>query len=143
MATLVLEDVLTKTVTVTQDNSYTLQHFDYKCERQRGHVGNPFGTDTPSMLHFTLRVADNDPEKELLDRMQQAETFSYSFIFDMGGKLTIVAYGYIVEMEEVHASIPVEKGVEEQMLINCTLLLSHLLYEGSDGKTLKLTISND
>lgn len=143
MATLVLHDVFTENVILTAENTFTLQHFDYKCERQRGHIGNPFGTNTPSMLHFTLRVADNDPEKELLGRMQQAETFSYSFIFDMGGKLTIVADGYIVEMEEVHASIPVEKGVEEQMLINCTLLLSRLLYGGSDGKTLELTISND
>ena len=143
MATFFLHDVFSEKVIPTAENTFTLQHFDYKCERLRGSVGNPFGTNTPSLLHFTVRAAENDPGKELLNRMKQAETYSFSFIFDMGGKLTIVAYGYIVEMEEVHNSVPVGEEVEEQMLINCTLLLSRLIYEGSDGKTLELTISND
>lgn len=143
MSALVLEDIVTKSVTVPEDKNYTLQHFDYQCERQRCPVGNPFGTKTPSLLHFTIRASDKDPEKELLSRMQQAETFPYSFKFDDEKQSRIVAYGYIVEMEEVHDSVPGQDGVEEQMLISCTILLSQLLFEGSDGKTLTLTISND
>ena len=112
MGILVLDDVLSNNVTVNTGNSFTLQHFDYKCERARSGAGNPFGTETPSYLHFTVKVADNVTGSEFLERMRQAETFSYSFLFNTDQAYTIVAYGYMVELEEIHDSVLLENGEE-------------------------------
>lgn len=144
-ALLVMDDVITRDVNITEANSFTVLHFGYGCEKRRSSAGNPFGPDMPAYLNFTIKVASDATAKSLLERMQQAETFPYSFIFSTssGQQAVTVANAYIVELEELYDNAPKADGEEEQMLIHAKLLLSNIVFAGTDGKEVKLTITND
>lgn len=140
-----MDDVLAKEVEITEANSFTVLHFGYMCEKRRSSAGNPFGPDMPACLEFTVKVASDETAKSLLERMQQAETFPYSFIFNTssGRQAVTVAYGYVIELEELYDNTPKAEGEQEQMLVRAKILLSNLVFAGKDNKSVKLIITND
>ena len=141
-ALLVMEDVAEEGVTIWQNNSFTVQHFSYACERKRNPAGEPYGPTQPSYLYFTVRINSDSSAKEFFERMGSREPFSYSFLFNASFNEmrrmaqcedALIARAYLVDVEE---------SFEEQMLIKGKLLLCSLSYLGQD-ETLKLTITND
>ena len=143
-ALLVMGDVLAEGAKLSDFKSYTVLQYDYKCGRRRSVAGNPFGPEMSSYLNFTIKAASDGTGKEFLERMQQAETFPYSFLFNVGNanKAVVVAFGYIVDVEEIFNSAP-DGSEDEQMLIKCRVLLSNIVFAGNEKKKLKLTITND
>lgn|GEM_PF-659635 len=163
-AILLLQDVLIGGGDIPIKSALTVQHFAYKCERHRASRGNPYGPTTQSFLDFSVKVATKNTAKALLERMNDPETFAYSFLFNTtfgtDGKLSdyqgvLVAHGYLVDLEESFESTNRKAGEaaatdNEQMLIKARILLSKIVYgyyEGSGtstkAKRLNLIITND
>jgi hypothetical protein len=150
-ALLVVEDITEQGVNVWQDNCFTVQHFSYDCHRRRNDAGEPYGPTVPAYLDFTVKVASDNNGKVFFERMQQDETFPYSFLFNASFNSmrrlsecqdAMVVTGYIVEVEESYGEVSTEEGVEEQMLIHARLLVSNIAYLGQES-ILELTITKD
>ena len=150
-AMLVMEDVTEQGVSIVQNNSFTVQHFSYGCTRKRDHAGVPYGPTVPSYLDFSVRVTADDSAKQFFERMYSRDAFPFSFLFNASfnenRRLTecqdaLVARGYLIEVEETCDTSGQDAAASGQMLIKGRLLLSQLIYAGSD-KNLTLTITND
>lgn len=150
-ALLVTENIAEQGINVWQQNSFTVQHFSYECQRRRNDSGVPYGPTLPAYLDFTVRVSSDNNGKVFFERMRINETFPYSFLFNASfndmRRLSecedaMVATGYIVDLEELFESAPASDGSAEQMLIRARLLISNLAYLGRE-RTLDLTITND
>lgn len=141
-AILVLDNVSEGGVSVWQNTCFTVQQFAYSCERRRNDAGVPFGPTLGSFLSFTVRLAQGDSAKVMLERMSSRETFPFSFLFNASfgsnKRMTeyedaMVAYGYLVQAEQSY---------EDQMIFRGKILLSKLSYLGQE-KTLDLIITKD
>ena len=164
-ATLLLQDVTSMSGSVSTDDALTVLHFSYGCSRRRTQTGNPYGQTMPSYLDFTARILNGKTAKVFMERMQNTETFQYSFLFHSESSSSIslsdcqgiiVASGYIVDLEEYFDTVKVinkvkqddgtEKDVEveqEQMTLSVRILLSNLVFAGKDSKNLNLIITKD
>lgn len=141
-AILALDNLLEEGVSIWQNNCFTVQHFSYSCERRRNEAGVPYGFTQSSYLNFTVRLAQSDSAKALLERMSPRETYPFSFLFNatFGSNKRLSDYqdamvvtGYLVQAEQAY---------EEQMLFKGKILLSKISYLGQKN-TLDLTITND
>lgn len=150
-AMLVMEDIMEQGVSVWQGNCFTVQHFSYELHRGRDGHGLPFGATLPSFMEFSVKVSSDSSGKLFFKRMHQDQTFPFSFIFNAvfnaQGRLTdcddsMVASGYLIDVEEIYGEESHSDGTDEQMLIKARLLLSNIAYAGRD-KTLNLIITND
>ena len=150
-ALLVTEDITEQGVNVWQNNSFTVQHFSYECQRKRNDAGLPFGATLPAYLDFTVRIASGESGKVFVERMKLNGTFPYSFLFNASFnglrqlseyQDAMVARGYVVDLEESYDKAPGADGSTEQMLLHARLLLSKLSYLGRE-RVLDLTITND
>lgn len=150
-ALLVTDDISEQGVNVWKDNCFTVQHFGYQCSRKRTETGHPYGPTVPSYLDFTVKVEDKADGKVFYERMKSYKPFPYSFLFNAnfdtrrGGLSScedaLVAFGYIVEVEEIY-SAPRAGGQGEQALLRGRLLLSRINYPGRE-RTLTLSITHD
>ena len=150
-AVLALDNILEEGVSIWQNNCFTVQQFQYCCQRQRDDAGVPYGSTQTSFLTFTLRVAKGDSAKGLLERLGSWETAPFSFLFNasFGSNKrladyedALVATGYLVDVEEAYDNTRQAGQEQEQMLISGKLLLTNLAYLGLHN-TLKLIIVND
>ncbi len=134
---------------VRQDKCLTIQHFGYKCNRERTERGIPYGPTQSSVLQVVLRTTPNT--KFYYNQLQNNLPHKYSFLFnttfdenkvikDYDAAMVIV--GYVVDIEEVFdASQRVfysQKGNtmnlndNEQMLISISILLNDIIYIGKN-----------
>lgn len=134
-AVLFLEDV-TEGIPMRQEAGFTVQHFDYNCFRTRDRVGKPYGPTNASLMQITVKTLSVNGYKELYSRLNSAELYPFSVIFNAtydGYKIlqdyadAMVANGYIVEIEEIFDSIGRKK---EGMMLNMKILLHSLDYLG-------------
>lgn len=150
-AMLVMDDITEQGVSIVQNGSFTVQHFSYGCTRKRDQAGVPVGPTLPSYLDFSVRVTAGDSAKLFFERMYSQEAFPFSFLFNANfnenRRLTdcqdaLVARGYLIAVEQFCDTSGQDAGDSAQMLIKGRLLLSKLIYAGSQ-KNLTLTITND
>ena len=152
MSVIVVTDDITESgITIWKDNCYTLQHLSYKCSRDRNALGVPYGPNLPSILEFSVKMESSQAGKAFYQRMQTRESCPFSFLYSASftarGSFSkcensMVARGYIVNLEEFHETALVEKEVQELMILNVTIRLSSLIYSG-EKRNLTLTITND
>jgi hypothetical protein len=130
----------------------TIQHFSYKCQRNRNDAGIPYGNTTPTELQFTVRLESPDDSKVFYQQMQSNELFDHTFIFnatfDENDRLksygdAMVVRGYVVDVKEDYDATVTKDGSVQQILIQATLLLSSITYVGKEDKGNKqLEITN-
>lgn len=130
----------------------TIQHFSYKCQRNRNDAGIPYGNTTPTELQFIVRLESPDDSKVFYQQMQSNELFGHTFIFnatfDENDRLksygdAMVVRGYVVDVKEDYDATVTKDGFVQQILIQVTLLLSSITYVGKEDKGNKqLEITN-
>ena len=130
----------------------TIQHFSYKCQRNRNDAGIPYGNTTPTELQFTVKLESPDDSKVFYQQMQSNELFDHTFIFnatfDENDRLksygdAMVVRGYVVDVKEDYDATVTKDGFVQQILIHVTLLLSSITYVGKEDKGNKqLEITN-
>ena len=138
--------------TVAKEKCLTIQHFTYKCQRNRNDAGIPYGGVTPTELEF----------------------FEFTFIFNAsfkeGDSLTgfddaMVTRGYVVDVKEDFSKGITQDGnqttdaegqtagtdvkgsrrpLSDQILLRITLLLGSITYLGNEEQNnKKLEITKD
>jgi len=135
---------------VKKENCYTVQHFSYKCQRNRNDVGMPYGDTIPSEMQFTIRLMSPDAGKRFYAQMQQSEYFDYTFLFnatyDEFDRLKscediMVVSGYVVDIWLDYDNTIREDGTEEQVLLKVNLLLCRVKYFGKEDNYKSLDIN--
>lgn len=135
-----------------KDKCPVIQHFSYKCQRNRNDAGIPYGSTTPTELRFSMRLGKPDDGKLFYKQLTLNELFEYTFIFnatfDDNKRLksfedAMVARGYVVDVKEDFDTSVTDDNVSEQILIEITLLLGSITYVGKEDKSnKKLEITN-
>ena len=64
--------------TVAKEKCLTIQHFTYKCQRNRNDAGIPYGGVTPTELEFTIRLGHPDDSKIFYEQLGQNELFEFT-----------------------------------------------------------------
>lgn len=129
---------------------HTIQHFAYKCQRNRNDAGFPYGETTPTEMQFTIRLGNPDDGKVFYQRLQSNELFDHTFIFNITFNQSdrmdsyedaMVVKGYVVDVKEDYDAVVLEDGTMNQVRIEVTLLISSITYMGKDdnSKILKIT----
>ena len=127
---------------VEKRHCQTIQHFSYKCERNRNDAGFPYGNTIPTELQFTVKLGSPDDGKVFYQQMQQNEPFDHTFIFnatfDQNDRLSsyedaMVVNGYVIDVEDDFTNAPTSEGSTEQMLIHVKLLVANIAYIGVNG----------
>ncbi len=143
------EDFLEMPGSVVQSNCYTIQDYHYNCYRERDEFGNPYGSILSNYLDFTIIVSNVLGSRLFYQRMEDNDIRNFSFIFNASfnayGRLVnfddgMVAKGYVIDVEEKCDNEDVTG--DEQLLIHVKLLLSNIVYIGTDTVH-ELVITND
>ena len=66
-ASLFLDDI-TSGITPSKDKSYTVQSFNYRCERKRNTMGMPYGPTGKTYLRFSVKTLPDGHLKDLYNR---------------------------------------------------------------------------
>jgi hypothetical protein len=153
--------------TVAKEKCLTIQHFTYKCQRNRNDAGIPYGGVTPTELEFTIRLGHPDDSKIFYELLGQNELFEFTFIFNAsfkeGDSLTgfddaMVTRGYVVDVKEDFSKGITQDGnqttdaegqtagtdvkgsrrpLSDQILLRITLLLGSITYLGNEEQNNK------
>lgn len=152
-AILIPDDVTLSAAGHYRNQFYTVQHFEYKCERSRDEDGVPFGSTLSVILRNSIKAVSADAGKVLFERLKMNSRFPYTFVFnatfDKDSKLdsygdAMVVYGYVVDVEETHNCVPSPDGSAQQMLISFDILVSSITYLGKESnKSLYITHNCD
>lgn len=149
-AVLFPDTFLEESSNVNKRNCYTVQHFSYKCQRNRNEAGIPYGDTVPSEMQFTIRLTSTDDGKRFYNQMQQNEYFDYTFLFNAtynaSGVLqsyedVMVVSGYVVDVWVDYDNMIQSDGTEEQVLLKVNLLLCSVKYFGKEEKYKLLEIN--
>ena len=137
---------------VEKDRTPVVQHFSYKCQRNRNDAGISYGGTTPTELKFTIRLGHPDDSKVYYERLVSNELFEYTFIFNAtfndSNRLksfedAMVTRAYVVDVKEDFDMAVTEDNQSDQILVEVTLLLSSVTYVGpEEQKNRKLEITN-
>lgn len=140
-AVIIPENFLENPLNVLKENCLTVQHFEYLCEHKRNNSGALFGATQPVTLKFSVRVNSPHHAKEFYHRLIHNGHYSFSFLFNAtfnsNQRLTeyddgLVADGYVVGIEEKYKTEGNEQGVDEQMMLDVTLLVCSMTYLGRE-----------
>ena len=152
-AVLLTDDITVGIAEPGRSQCYTLQHFEYKCERDLDGDGMPFGFTASVILKASVRISASCTSRIFLERLKQDTRYPFTFIFnptfdsekkmsDYGGAM--VVYGYIVDVEEQHRYSAASNASGNPSILNFNILVSSMTYLGKDaGKTLYITHSSD
>ena len=150
-AVLCTDDVTSSVAPFSRDDCYTIQHFEYKCERSRDEHGTPFGSTLSVVLKTSVKVTSADAGKILLERLGQDSRYPFTILFsasfDSSRRLKdydagMVVYGYVVDVTETHVAS--SQGQAQQMQIAFDILVSSITYLGTESnKSLCLIRNND
>lgn len=141
-ALLFLDDITISPVAPSRDKGYTVQHFEYRCERSVDDNGIPFGSTLSVILKTSLKITSPNAGKALFERLKQNERYPFTFLFnatfDDDQKVAdygdgMVVYGYVVDIEESHVWASDEAESEQQMLIAFDILVASITYLGRDN----------
>lgn len=141
-AVVTTEDILTINSALPREQFYTVQRFEYKCERSCDEKGIPFGSTLSVILKASIKATSPDTGKVLFERLKQNSRFPFSFMFnasfDENARLKeygggMVVYGYVVDIDEVHNCVPSIDGIGKQMLISFDILVSSITYLGRES----------
>lgn len=150
-AVVVLDDVRLTNFTNTRDQFFTVQRFEYRCERSRDERGLPFGSTLSVVLKASVKATTPDTGKVLYEWLSQNARFSMSFLFDAtfdgSAKLAdfgsgMVMNGYVVDIEETHNRFAEVEIYEQQMLIEFSFLVSSITYLGRESNKSLYIIHN-
>jgi hypothetical protein len=131
---------------VQKENTFTLQHYSYKCGRTRNEYGRPYGGTTPSLLHLTVRVADEQSCRVFYQQLQSEEVTVYSILFNAsfderkelaGYDSAQIIHGFLVDITEEFVC-----SSNEQMCLTLSFLISRISYLGendNEEKVLSIT----
>ena len=143
-AVMLTEDITTGVAAPSRSQCYTIQHFNYKCARNRDGHGMPFGFTTSVIMRSTVKVGAGKTGKTFLERLKQDSRYPFTFIFnptfDAERKISdyegaMVVYGYVVDVEQTHG---------EASALSFNILVSSITYLGADSnKTLFISYSKD
>lgn len=144
---LFITDDTSQMIKVPQSKCLTLQHYHYKCQRNRDEMGYPYGSTLSVLLDCTFR---NVPDTQVLyERLRDNKPYTYTFVFNATFDVSkylesyenaMTVNGYIVDIEEKFDTKPIVDGECEQMLVHVKLLLSNIIYKGkSSDKILSIT----
>ncbi|MBP5776436.1 MAG: hypothetical protein J6W56_02685 [Prevotella sp.] len=131
---------------------HTIQHFAYKCQRNRNDAGFPYGETTPTEMQFTIRLGNPDDGKVFYQRLQSNELFDHTFIFNITFNQSdrmdsyedaMVVKGYVVDVKEDYDAVVLEDGTMNQVRIEVTLLISSITYMGKDDNSKILEITRN
>lgn len=141
-AVMATEDVLTSDIAFPRDRFFTVQRFEYKCERSCDENGIPFGSTLSVILKASIKATSPDTGKVLFERLKQNSRFPFSFMFnatfDENARLKeygggMVVYGYVVNIDEIHNCAPSSEGIGKQMLISFDILVSSITFLGRES----------
>ena len=124
---------------VLQSQCFTVQDYHYHCYRERDEQGNPYGRILSGYLDFSVIVANLDGCKYFYQCLDSNERLPFSFIFNatfgQTGRISdfddgLITYGYVVDVKE--SCLNDDEGGDEQILIHVQLLLSNMVFLGSE-----------
>ena len=147
-ALLITED-LSEVEIVSQNSCFTLQHFNYDCNRCRNEMGEPYGPTVSVILQFSIRTLTENGGKIFYERLKSTSPYSYTFIFNAtfnankqlsGYEDAMIVSGYVIDIEEsFYSATSGEDKQPEQMLMSAKLLLQDITYIGKNSnKTLSI-----
>lgn len=151
-ATLFLYDI-TSGVVPSKDKSYTVQSFDYRCERKRNTMGMPYGPTGKTSLRFCIKTLPDGYLKELYNRIHDHTPSSLSFVFNAtfeegpDGQLAeyetgMVVEGYVVNISEAFGHLLEDTADKDSlMLTSVEFLVGAITYMGSDNNRKTLYIN--
>ncbi|MBQ8989688.1 MAG: hypothetical protein IJ067_08350 [Prevotella sp.] len=125
---------------VTKDLCFTVQHFDYRVERNRDKAGMPYGQHLTTILNYTVKLTAPEDSRVYYRLLTEDHPQAYSFLFNATysqvGRLSafddaLVVMGHVVDVEDNYDSAP-EGDLSEQMLIHVKLLVTKIVYKGRD-----------
>ena len=142
-AVLLTDDITTGVANPARSQCYTVQHFEYKCQRDLDDAGMPFGFTTSVILSATVKISASSSSRTSLERLKQDSRYPFTFlfnpVFDADKRVSdygdgMVVYGYVVDVEQRN------KDSE----LNFNILVSSMTYLGRDTKkSLYITHSTD
>jgi len=148
-AIMIPEDVTSVRIAVPREDFFTVQHFEYKCERSCDEQGSPEGPTLKVLLNTSIKMVSADAAKLFYERLKQNSRFPYSFIFnatfDSERRLDdfedgMVVYGYVVDVGESHNCQTTDE-TERQVTVSFNVLVTSITYLGKEaGNNLTLNI---
>ena len=149
-AVLLTDDIRAGVAGPSRSKCSTVQHFEYRCEKNLDADGMPFGFTGSVVLRASVRIGASNTGKTFLERLKQDSRYPFTFIFNPtfgpDKKLAdyadaMVVYGYVVEVEEKHVYSSDKASASE---LKFSILVSTITYLGTDSdKTLYITHSSD
>lgn len=139
---------------IEKNNCPIVQHFSYKCQRNRNDAGIPYGSTIPTELKFTILLGSSKDSKQFYQQLTLNELFEHTFIFnpsfDDSSKAYLKYYedamivkGYVVDVDEDFDTKGTDDNEDNLIQIEVTLLLSSITYQGREEKiNRKLEITN-
>lgn len=139
--------------TILQEQCYTVQHFDYKCQRECNEIQVPYGPSTETVLTFTVRTEAQ--MNEFYAALQMNEMHIYTILINAGfstgqipgnsnapnsnktRKLStqdamLELQGYIVDVKEDFDTQTTDDGENKQMITTVKMLLATMTYNNND-----------
>lgn len=147
-ALLFLEDI-TEGIPISQDDCFTIQHFNYNCSRQRDSTKMPNGPTGTTVLRFVIKSLPEEGGKTFYQRLTESTAYPFSFVFnatfDANKRLcdyedAMVISGYIINIEEAFGNYTSDPDKTDRMLMSVDVLLRSITYIGKkSNKTLCIT----
>ena len=141
-AVVVAGNFLDNPMSVLKENCYTVQHFNYNCEKKRNESGDVYGATNPVLLEFSIRVNSPGHTRHFFCGLVSNEHDYFSFLFNVtfnaGHRLDtyddgMVIDGYIVSVDEEYGSNTVDQANgDSQMLLHVQILCRSVTYLGRD-----------
>lgn len=142
-AVVVAGNFLDNPINVLKENCYTVQHFNYNCEKKRNESGEVYGATNPVLLEFSIRVNSPGHVKPFFRGLVSNEHTCFSFLFNVtfsdNQRLStyddgMVIDGYIVSVDEDYGSNTVDQtNGDSQMLLRVQILSRSVTYLGRDN----------
>ena len=123
---------------VQKEKCYTVQNFNYRCERSRNDAGFPFGDTNPAVMAFTVRLVHPEEGVVFHKRLIENEPSDYTFLFNAtyndqqrlrGYDNAMTVNGFVVDVEDDFSAGG--KDIDNrQMLIRVKLFINSVTYKG-------------
>lgn len=134
-----------------KEDCTTVVQYGYDGIRNRDSKGFPIGISKPLYLDLTLRNFSHKISKHFLQEIHKNTPYDYTLLYNakyddnkilQGYDGSLLARGYVVDIEELYDNQESEKSETNQKLMKLRLLLTRLEFKGMHNHSI-LTISND
>lgn len=126
----------------------TLQHYEYVCSHPRNSLGKPYGNTNGAIITASLVVDNFHKVNTFYSRLQDHQSFSFSFVFNpiFNQDKTLDRYdqamiveGYVVDvLEDFNTETKTGTNQDKSLMVTVQILISKITYESGSNSVVQI-----